>query len=95
VLLVNEYRTGSMYTLLRFDTSGKKTGELDISSQVKDIACADKYTAVLYGSTVGIYDQNMIFYAGCECGRDTSDVVLRGDATAVLAGQSRAALFVP
>lgn len=94
-LLLSRYRSGSVLRVQTVDTGGALLGALDARREILDISAAGRYVAVLYGDSLGIYTSDLQEYAVLEHTDYAKQVLMRGDGTALLIGNSSAWLYIP
>ena len=77
------------------NTAGEEIAALTVDSQVLDLSAAGRYVAVLYTSSLVIYDRNLRQCAVLEDVNFARRVLMRSDGSAVLAGTNSASLYLP
>ena len=94
-LVLNMYQAGNRYQVVTVGPDGEALGSLDFDEQILDFSAAGKYVAVLTAGTLRIYDNTMHLYASTDNDTGATNVVMRTDGTAILAGSGRGERFVP
>ena len=94
-LVLNMYQAGNRYQVVTVGPDGAELGSLDFEEQILDFSAAGKYVAVLTAGQLRIYDSTMHLYAQTDNDAGATNVVLRADGTAILAGSGRGERFVP
>lgn len=94
-LLTGRYRSGSADQALRVDSAGQITQSIPLTGQVLDYAAAGNTCALLTGSRLSIYNENLEFIAGVENSRAARKVDLSADGSALLANDQQAWLYIP
>ena len=94
-LLVGRYKSGAQGTLLTVDERGKVIGEVEVDGEVLDLSASGHYVAALYSDHLTIYDKRMRECATLGNVSAAREILMRGDGSAVLAGNSSAALYLP
>ena len=77
------------------DPAGEEIAALTVDSQVLDLSAAGRYVAVLYTSSLVIYDRSLRQCAVLEDVNFARRVLMRSDGSAVLAGTNSASLYLP
>ena len=94
-LLLGRYKSGSQGTLLTVDGRGKVIGEAEVDGEVLDLSTAGHYVAALYSDHLTIYDKRMKVCATLNNVSVAREILMRGDGSAVLAGNGSASLYLP
>ncbi len=94
-LLLGRYKSGSQGTLLTVDKHGKVLGEAEVDGEVLDLSASGNYVAALYSDHLTIYDKHMKERATLSNVSAAREILMRGDGSAVLAGNGSASLYLP
>ena len=94
-LLLGRYKSGAQGTLLTVDERGKVIGEVEADGEVLDLSASGNYVAALYSDHLTIYDKRMRECATLSNVSAAREILMRGDGSAVLAGNGSAALYLP
>ena len=94
-VLLENYSSGGLTHLATVNTAGEEIAALTVDSQVLDLSAAGRYVAVLYTSSLVIYDRNLRQCAVLEDVNFARRVLMRSDGSAVLAGTNSASLYLP
>ncbi len=94
-LLVSPYKSGSQCTLLAVDTEGNELGACEIDSEVLSFDSAGRYTAILCADELTIYDKAMQRVSNLADISEANQVLMRADGSAILAGATKARLYLP
>ena len=94
-LLLSRYKSGGYASLITVDGDGNELGGCDIDGEVLDISTAGRYVAVLFSDRLTIYDKYLTEVATLPDVSEVRAVLMRADGSAVLAGASGAALYLP
>ena len=94
-VLLENYSSGGLTHLATVNTAGEEIAALTVDSQVLDLSAAGRYVAVLYTSSLVIYDRNLRQCAVLEDVNFARRVLMRSDGSAVLAGTNFASLYLP
>lgn len=94
-LLLGRYKSGAQGTLLTVDERGKVIGEVEADGEVLDLSASGNYVAALYSDHLTIYDKRMRECATLSNVSAAREILMRDDGSAVLAGNSSAALYLP
>ena len=94
-LLLGRYKSGAQGTLLTVDERGKVIGQVEADGEVLDLSASGNYVAALYSDHLTIYDKRMRECATLSNVSAAREILMRGDGSAVLAGNGSAALYLP
>ena len=94
-LLMGRYRSGSADQAMRVDSAGQITQSIPLTGQVLDYAAAGNTCALLTGSRLSLYNENLEFTAGTENSRAARKVALSPGGSALLANDQQAWVYVP
>ena len=94
-LLMGRYRSGSADQALRVDSAGQVAQSIPLTGQVLDYAAAGESCALLTGSRLSLYNENLEFTAGTENSRAARKVALSPGGSALLANDQQAWVYVP
>lgn len=94
-LLMGRYRSGSADQAMRVDSTGQVTHSIPLTGQVLDYAAAGNACALLTGSRLSVYNENLEFTAGTENSRAARKVDLSPDGSALLANDQQAWVYTP
>lgn len=95
LLLVGRYRSGSATQALIVDGSAQVIHSLALTGQVLDYAAAGPYCALLSGSNLSLYNEDLEYFAGLENTQAARKVALTPNGSAVLANDQQAWLYIP
>ncbi len=91
-VLRSPYRTGSQGILVTVDSRGNELGYVDLDGEVLSLHSAGRYTAVLLGDELRIYDKTLEQEAALGDISEAHQVMMRADGAAVRAGSAAARL---
>jgi len=94
-VLLNHYKSGSMATLVTVNEKGEVADSLDINEEVLSVSAAGRYVAVLYADRLVIYTSALAEYSTLENVDYAKAALMRADGSAMVAGASQAALYLP
>lgn len=94
-MLLGRYKSGTQGTLTTVDEHGKVIGEAEVDGEVLDLSAAGNYVAALYSDHLSIYDRHMKVRATLDNVSAAREILMRGDGSAVLAGNGSASLYLP
>ncbi len=94
-VLLNHYKSGSMATLATVNEKGEVLGSLDINEEVLSVSAAGRYVAVLYADRLVVYTSELGEYSVLEDVDYAKAALMRPDGSAMVAGASQAALYLP
>lgn len=94
-VLVGQYRSGSATQALRIDSSAQVTHSIPLAGQVLDYAAAGGCCALLTGSQLSLYNEELLYFAGVENTQIARKVALASNSSAVLANDQQAWLYIP
>lgn len=94
-LLLGRYKIGSQLRLVTVDDEGQELASLDLDGDVLSLSACGRYVAVLFADRLVIYNKNLKEYAVLEGVSSASEVLMRSDGSAVLAGSAAASVFLP
>lgn len=94
-ILLNHYKSGSAATLATVNEKGEVMGELSLDEEVLSVSAAGRYVAVLYADRLVIYTSALAEYATLENVDYAKAALMRSDGSAMVAGASQAALYLP
>ena len=94
-LLLGRYKSGAQGTLLTVDERGKVLGEVETDGEVLALSASGHYVAALYSDHLTIYDKRMKECATLGNVGAAREILMRGDGSAVLAGNGNAGLYLP
>ncbi len=94
-VLRSPYRTGSRGILVTVDAEGNELGYTDVDGEVLSLHSAGRYTAVLMGDRLTIYNKELGSEAALDDISEAHQVMMRDDGSALLAGTSAARLYLP
>lgn len=94
-VLRSPYRAGSQSILVTVDSRGNELGYVDLDGEVLSLHSAGRYTAVLMGEKLSIYDKNLEREAELGDISEAQQVMMRDDGSALLAGSAAARLYLP
>lgn len=94
-LLMGRYRSGGADQAMRVDSAGQAAQSIPLTGQVLDYAAAGNTCALLTGSRLSLYNENLEFIAGTENSRAARKVDLSAGGSALLANDQQAWLYVP
>ena len=94
-VLLENYSSGGLTHLATVNAAGEEIAALTVDSEVLDLSAAGRYVAVLYTSSMVIYDRNLRPCAVLEDVNFARRVLMRSDGSAVLVGTNFASLYLP
>lgn len=94
-LLLGRYKVGSQLRLVTVDDQGRELASLDLDGDVLSFSASGRYVAVLFADRLVIYNKNLREYATLQGVSSASEVLMRSDGSAVLAGSAAASVFLP
>jgi hypothetical protein len=95
LLLTGRYRAGSATQAVIVGADGTAQAALDLNGQVLDYSGAGNYCSILTGSRLTIYTAKLEQYASLESTQGALYTDLTSDASALLADDQRAWLYIP
>lgn len=95
LLLTGRYRSGSADQALLVDSSGQIVRVLSLTGQVLDYAAAGQYCALLSGSRLTVYDQNLEQLSSSEDLQAARRLDLSPNGSVLLANDQQAWLYIP
>ena len=94
-LLLGQYKTGTQAQLLIIDSNGDEQAVAALDSEVLSLSAAGRYVAVLYSDSMAIFDKTLTEQAVLTESSEGRAVLMREDGSAVIAGATRASLYLP
>lgn len=94
-LLLGHYRSGAQAHLLVIDPQGNELAVEAVDSEVLSLSTAGRYVGVLYSDALTIYDKDLTALATLTESSQGKAVLMRQDGSAVMAGATRASLYLP
>ncbi len=94
-VLRSPYRAGSQSVLVTVDAEGNELGCVNMDGEVLSLHSAGRYTAVLMGDELTIYDKDLEQDSRLSDISESQQVMMRDDGSALLAGASTARLYLP
>ena len=94
-LLMGRYRSGSADQALLVDSSAQVVQSIALTGQVLDYAAAGEYCALLTGSRLNLYDNELVLNSSLNNTLAARRLDLAPDGSALLANDQQAWLYIP
>ena len=95
VVLLGHYKSGAQAHLMIIDPNGDELSVETVDSEVLSLSAAGRYVGVLYSDALTVYDKNLRPLATLTESSQGRAVLMREDGSAVMAGSTRASLYLP